>query len=106
MGGGCHTHTASGRGQLCTAGWIHLYDDPLIAVLLDPVHGDYLAEPNAHMWEVEWSGETLDDYGLKRGATKVTTLQRIELPSVTGEQRIRFGILCAWEVCDNPAWRT
>ncbi|KKL58315.1 hypothetical protein LCGC14_2226540, partial [marine sediment metagenome] len=34
-------HAASGKGPLCTEGWLHAYTDPLLAVLLNPIHGNY-----------------------------------------------------------------
>ena len=34
------THTASGQGDLCTAGWLHAYTSPLLAVLLNPIHAN------------------------------------------------------------------
>ena len=33
------THKADGQGELCGTGWIHYYDSPLLAVLLNPIHG-------------------------------------------------------------------
>jgi hypothetical protein len=96
--GGCRwgagvTVPTSGEGELCGPGWTHWYTDPLLAVLLNPIHGVYdLA--TAHLWEGEGAvGKT--DYGLKVGCTAGTTIRRIALPVVTAEQRVRFGILCA-----------
>ena len=36
--------TASGEGELCGPGWIHAYTDPLLAVLLNPIHAE-ITEP-------------------------------------------------------------
>ena len=30
----------SGEGGLCGPGWLHYYSDPLLAVLLNPIHAD------------------------------------------------------------------
>jgi hypothetical protein len=104
--GGCRwgenvTHTADGEGELCTEHWIHAYTDPLLAVMMNPVHGDY-ALASAHLWECE--GVVGKDDGTKLGCTSLTTLKRIELPAVTTEQRLRFGILCAREVCHENSF--
>jgi hypothetical protein len=44
-------HTAPGGGELCTSAWIHAYEDPLLAALFDPIHGDYGAD--AVLWRCE-----------------------------------------------------
>jgi hypothetical protein len=97
------THTAPGVGELCTAGWIHSYSDPLLAVMLNPIYGEF-AEPR--LWEAEASGAMKHDCGLKSGSASLTTLQEIPVPTVTTEQRVRFGILCALAVAINEAWET
>lgn len=89
------THTASGYGGLCAEGWIHYYDDPLLAVLLNPIHANF---KSPHLWGVEVNGRTKKDHGLKFGTTSLTTIKRIPLPKITLEQKVIFGILCAMEV--------
>src|SRR5690554_5166757 len=42
------THFGTGKGELCGPGYIHAYEHPLIAVLLNPVHGYF---KNPRMWE-------------------------------------------------------
>jgi hypothetical protein len=89
-------------GPLCGPGWIHFYDDPLLAVFLNPVHADF---SNPRLWECEVSGEIRNDRGLKFGAQTLTTLWEITpVPEVTLEQRIRFAIFCALEVCKDPGF--
>ncbi len=44
--GGCQwgknvTHTADGQGDLCSEHWIHFYTDRFLAVIFNPIHGDY-----------------------------------------------------------------
>jgi len=90
-----------GNGDLCGPGWLHYYHDPLLAVLLNPIHAD-IEDPI--LWEAEAEGLHKDDQGLKGGCTKLTLLRQIDLPQITTEQRIRFGILCAKAVCADPAW--
>jgi len=94
------THTTNGEGDLCGPGWIHAYTDPLLAVLLNPLHANFRSPI---MWEAEGEiGKT--DNGLKVGTTKLTTLRKIPLPEITREQRITFAILCVKEVCSNQNW--
>jgi len=97
------THEAPGTGELCNSGWIHVYDDPVLAVLMDPIQGNFGAD--AHLWRCECLGAERSD-GTKRGVASCTTVERVvDLPAVTTEQRVRFAILCAQEVCRDPAWR-
>ncbi len=105
--GGCQwgkdvTHKASGKGELCTAGWIHYYSDPVLALFLDPHHGSFGYA--AHLWEVAVSGKIKTDRGLKFGTTELTTVERLRKKRITKEHRIRFAILCAKEVCHDEAW--
>jgi hypothetical protein len=94
-------HTASGEGDLCGPGWLHAYTHPLLAVLLNPGHAD-IREPI--LWEADGDvGKT--DHGLEVGCTRLKTIKQIPLPKITTEQRVYFAILCAMEVCDDPAWR-
>lgn len=95
------THTAPGEGPLCSPGWIHVYTDPLLAVLLNPIHGAFTSPL---LWECLCAGASLCDYGLKEGWAEVTTVRRLELPAVTTAQRIAFCILVAKEVCTDEAW--
>ena len=92
-------HAAVGKGSdLCSDGWIHFYDDPLLAVLLNTIGADY---HDAQLWEFQPEGEQKHDRGVKSGSKAGTTLREIPLPLITPEQRIRFGILAAWEVRAN-----
>ena len=105
--GGCQwgkdvTHKASGKGELCTSGWIHYYSDPILALFMDPHHGNFGS--TAHLWEVEVSGNIKTDRGLKFGTTELTTVKRLRKKRITREHRIRFAILCAKEVCHGEAW--
>lgn len=94
------THEGSGVGPLCSAGWIHACTDPLLAIFLNPIHGDFR---NPRLWECR--GEVaLSDRGLKVGCKSLTTVREIPLPEVTTEQRVRFAILCAKRVCTDPKW--
>jgi len=94
------THSGTGKGGLCGPGFIHAYEDPLVAVFMNPIHADF---PDPLMWEAE--GEIAIRNGqLKCGCVSLTTVREIPLPVVTTEQRIRFAILCAKEVCRDAEW--
>jgi hypothetical protein len=90
-------HTAPG-GEPCTADVLHCYDDALMAVLCDPIHGKYLPEGHAR----ECEGDMPSTDGFKRWGTRLRTLCRIELPVVTLEQRIEWAIRCA--LAANHTW--
>jgi len=63
------TRETDGSGDLCGSGWLHYYHDPLLAVLLNPIHAD-IEDPI--LWEAEAEGLHRDDKGLKGGCTKLT----------------------------------
>lgn len=87
------THTVAGPLEMCGNG-IHAYSDPLIAVLLNPIHANIEAP---RLWECEASEERIDDHGLKSCHRDLTTIREIPLPEITTVQRVAFGILCALE---------
>ena len=96
------SHSGTGEGGLCGPGWIHAYEHPLIAVLLNPTHANF---QNPRLWEAE--GEVgLRDGQLKCGCKTLTTVREIPLPSITTEMRVRFAILCAREAATaDAAWK-
>lgn len=96
------THTATGNvsGGLCSDAYIHAYTDPLLAVLLNPIHANFT---KPQLWEAE--GEvTATDHGLKVGCRSLTTVKRLPLPRINKTQRTAFGILCAKAVCHDPVF--
>lgn len=94
------SHSGTGEGGLCGPGWIHAYEHPLIAVLMNPIHSNF---KNPRLWEAE--GEVgLRDGQLKCGCATLTTIREIPLPKITAEMRARFAILCAKDVCACHAW--
>ena len=88
----------SGEGDLCGPGWLHFYSHPLLAVLLDSLHANF---NNPRLFEINAEGKIKKGNGLKFGCTKMTLVKELELPKVTLEQRVKFGILCALEVCND-----
>ena len=95
------THTTNGEGDLCGPGWLHAYEDPLLAVLHNPIHGAFI---DPHLWEAEGEGEVKRHGQMKIGVTRLTTVKRIDLPVVSTVQAIAYAILCGKEVCDNVEW--
>ncbi len=94
------SHSGTGEGELCGWGWIHAYEHPLIAVLMNPIHAKF---KNPRLWEAE--GEVgLRDGQIKCGCKTLTTIREIPLPSITTEMRVRFAIMCAKEVCADLPW--
>jgi hypothetical protein len=90
----------SGKGELCSPGWLHYYSDPLLAAFLNPIHAKFAA-PRLFQVEVAEDAKVLEDHGLKLGCTKMRLVQELQFPQVTMEQRVKFGILCALEVYDD-----
>ena len=103
--GGCQwgegvEHVTDGHGNLCGPGFTHWYTDPLLAVLLNPIHANF---QNPHLWEGE--GDVAKTArGLKVGCTRGKTLKRLPLPEISLTQRVVFGILCAKTVYTDTAW--
>jgi hypothetical protein len=93
--------TTSGKGELCSEGWLHFYHSPELAVILNPIHANF---KNPRLFEVEVGETCLDDRGLKGGATEMTLIKELDLPQISLTQKIAFGILCAKEVCDDIKW--
>jgi hypothetical protein len=96
------THEAKGPadGPLCSASWIHAYEHPLVAVLLNPIHANL---KNPQLWSCR--GEIgKRDGPLKCGCRALTTVEVLPLPEITTEQRVRFAIGCAWPRA-SVAWK-
>ena len=97
------SHAATGKaGQpLCSDGYIHCYDHPLVGVLRNCQDGKY--GPGARMWECWGEGEFLAE-DLKCGFRRLTILREIPLPVVTPQQAVRWGILCSLEVYHEKSY--
>jgi len=68
---------------------------------VNPIHAN-IDKPR--LWEVEVSGQCRTDCGLKEGWTQMRLIRELAVPDVTLEQRVRFAILCAQKVCQDPDW--
>ena len=87
-----HTAITSGEGDLCGPGWLHFYGDPLLAVLLNPIHANI---DNPRLFEAIAGPTQEHDRGLKSGATQLTLIRELPLPAVTLAQRVAFAKNCA-----------
>jgi len=84
------THEVTGVAKLCTSTVIHAYTNPLLAALMNPAHANY---QNPKCFVVE--GEITVSDSTKVGCQKLTVIDTFELPQVTTNQRVAFGILSA-----------
>ncbi len=96
------THRATGakKGGLCTSGFIHAYTDPNLAVLFNPIHGNF---QNPVLWE--GVGKIYEDDHLKVGCRQFTTVKEIKLPKFTTNQKTAFAIYCAQEVYGDEEFK-
>ena len=87
---------ATGDGkELCTDGYLHFYDDPLLAVFFNSIHASF---DNPRLFIAETDGEKLDDRGIKYGYKRGRLIEEIGLPVITTKQRIEISIRAAYEV--------
>jgi hypothetical protein len=91
----------SGEGALCTNGWLHCYDNPLLAVVLNPIHAD-ISSPRIFECAVE--GKEKHNKGLKSGYSRMRLTRERVLPEISINTRVRFGILCALQVYKNESF--
>ena len=89
-----------GEMKLCSDTCLHYYNDPLLAVLLNPVHANI---SNPRMFQIKTSKEFITD-GLKCGCKKQTLIKEIELPEITTTQKIAFAILVSLKVCKEKSF--
>ena len=83
---------------LCSEGLFHYFLHPYFAVMFKE---KYRCEDYSKLYEVLPERKIIKD-GSLCGATKLTLIKQLEIPEVTLEQRISFGILCALEVYKEP----
>jgi len=95
-------HKTDGEQKLCSSSWIHFYRDKRLAVLLNPIHGNY--QP-FHSWLGEADGKIKEDNGLKWGCTEFRMIKRVNIPEITLTQKVAFAILCSLEVCTDQEYK-
>ena len=84
--------------SLCSDGWIHFYDDPLLAVFFNPIHAN-IDKPR--LWEIETDGDTKVD-ATKGGARRARLLTELPLSLITPTQRVEIGIRCVQGLHSEP----
>lgn len=93
------------RGQgygICTSAWFHCYDDPLVAVLLNPIQGQFI---NPRLFRVNVRGLRRSSCGGKFGFTCMRLVEELPVAVVTTRQRVAFGILAVSQIVDNQKWQ-
>jgi hypothetical protein len=86
--------------ELCSAGVIHSYETPELAVLLNPIHANI---QNPRLLVIECSEIVAQDWG-KAGHKSVTAIKEIPLPIIGLKQKIAFSILCSLAVYKDPKY--
>lgn len=77
------------ENKLCTRAYIHAYENPCIAVLMNCQHAN-IEYPK--LWLAEGFGDMLCDGDLKCGVKKLTTIKQIDFPIISDEQKIEIAI--------------
>ena len=87
-------------GGLCTHHYIHAYLDPLLAILLNPIHAEF---DSPRLWLAEGRIARRDGQ-LKIGCKQLTTIEELSLPAITTEQLVRCAILVVKQVYHESSW--
>lgn len=96
------SHSGTGYGELCGEGWIHAYEHPLLAVIMNPVHGDF---ENPKLWLAEGVVAKRDGQ-LKCGCQTLTTLHTLDLPQIHINKRVELALRCIMLVYTEPRFTT
>lgn len=76
---------------------------PLLAELLNPIHDDFGSGRRLFRGRGVVAARY---YGLYVDCKNLTLVKELHLPVITAKQRVRFAILCAWDVYRGAKWRT
>jgi len=94
------TVVARERGRtLCTGQVLHAYRDPVLAILMNPLHADF-KDPKMLVCE----GHVVVNDGTKVGCKSLKAIKWTKSPEVTKEQMIRFAILSVLMVYDEKKY--
>jgi hypothetical protein len=96
-------YSVKGKIKLCKNGF-HCYQHPYLAVLHQPIHGDYGS--GMRLFEAEVSGQHVVDGQVKECWRHMRLLRELSLPEITIGQRAEYGIRCALAVYTDPAFVT
>lgn len=95
------TNHATGTGsELCTDGYLHVYDSPEQAVFMRSAQ----VPKYTRIFEVECPDDGITD-GTKRSVKEATVLREVRLPRLSTTKRVEIAIRCALLVCHDKAWR-
>ncbi len=98
------TYTIEKPGnKMCSSEVFHCYNHPILAVLLNPLHGNI---ENPRLFEIEVP-EFCNNDGLKYASKSQTLIKEIPLPDISDNQRIEFAIKVVKLVRnynDYPEW--
>jgi len=91
------THIAEGPAlELCTSGVIHAYVHPVLAILLNPIHGNY-EDPKLWLAEGNMAGTDkqgpVDYNNTKVGVKTLTTIKQIPYPKITKRQLVEAALM-------------
>ncbi len=76
---------------LCTEHYLHAYENPLVAAFMNPIHANYA---NPILWQATGWVQKRDNQ-LKCGCFSLRTIQKVPLPVITQNQRVRAAIYCS-----------
>ena len=76
---------------LCTKHYLHAYESPLVAAFMNPIHAAYA---NPILWQATGWVQKRDNQ-LKCGCFSLRTIQKVPLPVITQNQRVRAAIYCS-----------
>lgn len=87
--------------HLCSKHYYHAYENPLVAVFMNPSHADFR---KPILWRATgWVSKR--DGQIKCGCFTLRTLQQIPLPVLTTNQRVRVAIQCALKKSQTESFK-
>jgi len=76
---------------LCSSSYIHAYENPLVAVFMNPVHARF---KQPILWKA--TGQVVKrDRKLKCGCFSLRVHEKLELPVISTTQRVKIAIYCS-----------
>jgi len=94
-------YKTTGKGDLCSPGWLHFYSDPLIGLFLNPIHANI---KNPRLFRAEVKGKGLDDNETKCGYSRARLIEELPVPQISPVQRVRFAIFYAKKMYKGKGW--
>lgn len=82
---------------LCSNGFIHAYENPWIALIMNPQHANFLS-PRLFIAEGTIS---IKDGVLKCGCKSLTLVSELSVPTIETEKLVEFAIKCALSACKD-----